>query len=261
MKKKTLTMLLSTLLIVSSAALGSIAYMTDTAEITNRFTVGNVSLKVDETKVDSSGAPVDGDGHVIDPNDPSAKPARTESGNAYHLMPGETYVKDPTVTIGKNSESSYVRLLVTVSKARELDALCKAMTAADAAKYPLGLPQDHVSGYDAAVWRYAGQTADAQANTVTYEFRYFDVNGSTDIVKPDGVSDLALDPLFDTITVPGALTGSQLATLNDFEIRVVGQAIQSAGFADANEAWAAFPQMTEAADAGDGSGQDEAPQA
>jgi len=36
------------------------------------------------------------------------------------------------------------------------------------------------------------------------------------------------------------MTGEQLATIADLEITVEAHAIQAAGFADADEAWAAF---------------------
>ena len=233
MKKKTLIMLLSTALVIATAVFGTIAYMTDTASLTNRFTLGNVTIALDETQVDASGQPVMGE---------DGKPVRTPQGNAYHLLPGKTFVKDPTVTVGAGSESSYVRLLVTVSRAAELDALCKALTAADPAAYPQGLPQDNISGYDASAWVYKTQTTDAAANTVTYEFRYYDAANSTDAVKPDGTNDLVLDPLFDSITVPAAITGEQLASIAGFDIQIVAQAIQTEGFADADAAWAAFEQ-------------------
>jgi len=241
MKKKTLLALLCSVLLVSSAALGSIAFLTDSATITNHFTVGNVSMKLDETKVDVTGQPVP---------DPDGNPARTEEGNEYHLLPGRTYVKDPTVTLDKNSESSYVRLLVTLTKASELGTLCQAVSQANAAAYPLGNPLDHVKGYDDSVWQLASQSADTAANTITYELRYFNKAENSWIVMPDGTNDLVLEPLFTSITVPGELTGDQLKSLEGFEIKVLGQAIQDQGFQSVDEAWAAFPQeATASADA------------
>lgn len=243
MKKKTLIVLLCCTLIISSAALGSIAYLTSSSSVTNSFTVGNVYLKLDETKVNPSGEPVDEDGNVVDPS--TGTPVRTETGNNYHLTPGKTYIKDPTVTIDKKSEDSYVRLLVTVTKAQELDTLCKAMTAANQQKYPHGLPQNHVAGYDAATWVCKAQTADQLNNTVTYEFRYFDTAANTDVVSTDGTNDLVLPALFSSISVPTEVSGAELATLSGFDIHVVAQAIQAEGFADADEAWAAFrPEET-----------------
>ena len=89
------------------------------------------------------------------------------------------------------------------------------------------------NGYDAANWLYEGVTRDTEKNTITYEFRY------KETVKPDG-SDVVLDALFDSITVPNTLTGAQLATIADLEITAEAHAIQAAGFDDADAAWAAF---------------------
>ena len=230
MKKKTLIMALCSLFVISSVAMGSVAYLTATDSITNIFTVGNVGLKLDETKVDKYGDPVVENGETL----------RTDEGNRYHLLPGESYVKDPTITIDEDSEDSYVRLMVTITKAKELDAICKAMTVLDPVKYPYGLPQDHVSGYDAATWIYAGETADADANTVTYEFRYKEV---VSVQSGSGV----LPPLFTDIHIPAKITGEQLKTIEDFKIEVVAHAIQAHGFADENAAWAAFAPVTTAA--------------
>lgn len=241
--KKTLIMMLCSLLVISSAAMGSVAYLTYTTdELINEFTVGDVTLKLDETLVDKYGDPVDEAGNAIAPG---GEFVRTTQGNKYHLLPGESYVKDPTVTIDKNSEDSYVRLLVTVTKAKELDALCKAMTKADPGKYPLGLPQDHAGGFNTAAWIYETESVDSVANTVTYEFRYYDMAKKTDIVTPNG-EDVVLPPLFESITVPNGITGADLKTIKDFEIKVVANAIQAHGFANADEAWAAFAPVTTA---------------
>ena len=89
------------------------------------------------------------------------------------------------------------------------------------------------NGYDAAKWTYKGNTKDATANTRTYEFWYKEA-----VAAP--TADVALDALFDSITVPGTITGAQLATIEGMTITVNAYAIQADGFADADAAWAAF---------------------
>ena len=97
------------------------------------------------------------------------------------------------------------------------------------------LPQYFVEGWDSAVWVSTEVISkDEDANTATYEFRYFET------VKAEKDADLVLDALFDTVTVPTSMTGDQLATIADLEITVEAHAIQAAGFATADEAWAAF---------------------
>ena len=207
---KPLALALCAVLLVVGAILGTVAYLQDTASVVNTFTVGNVHLKLDEAVVDEKGEPTGG---------------RTETGNAYHLLPGGTYTKDPTVTVLKGSEESYVRMLVTINCYDELAAIFGD---------PF-LPQYFVEGWDNQVWVSTQVISkDASANTATYEFRYFET------VKPEKDTDLVLDALFDTVTVPNTMTGEQLATIADLKITVEAHAIQATGFANADEAWTAF---------------------
>ena len=74
---------------------------------------------------------------------------------------------------------------------------------------------------------------DAKADTLTY---YFYDNET--VAAPDG--DVVLPVLFDKVTLPEWVTNDQLATLENFQITVVAEAIQADGFADAGAAWAAF---------------------
>lgn len=208
-RSKPLVLALCAVLLVVGTILGTVAYLQDTASVVNTFTVGNVHLKLDEAVVDEKGEPTGG---------------RTETGNAYHLLPGETYTKDPTVTVLKGSEESYVRMMLTLNCASELDAIFA----------PNGAVLTEIfKGYDATKWEYVDVTR-GNDNTITYEFRYFET------VKPEKDTDLVLDALFDTVTVPNTMTGEQLATIADLEISVEAHAIQVTGFANADEAWAAF---------------------
>ena len=50
MKKKSLIMLVCALMIVSSVAFGTIAYLTDRADVVNKFTIGNVDIEQHEMK-------------------------------------------------------------------------------------------------------------------------------------------------------------------------------------------------------------------
>lgn len=237
MKKKTLILLLCAALTVTAAAIGTIAYLTDTAAITNTFTVGNVSIKLEETDVNPSGRPIDAQGNE------TAVPVRKEAGNLYHLMPGQTYVKDPTLTVLVGSEESYVRLLVTITHINSVRA----------ALGPGFLPENHVADWNPALWPCAGVTEttekinpgtpqEADVPIAVYEFRYHKTIGTRgDASSP--AADVMLEPLFTSFTVPANLSGAQLSQLAQMEIRVEGQAIQSTGFASADEAWTAFGQQ------------------
>ena len=209
-RSKALLLTLCAVLLVAATIFGTMAYLTSTDTVTNTFTVGKVNIKLDEAKANPDGSPV-------------ANADRVKA-NSYKLLPGHTYSKDPMVTVLSGSESSYVKMTVTFSKANELDAIF----APDGANLT-----SIFSGYDAANWIAKGNTKDATANTRTYEFWYKEA-----VAAP--TADVALDALFDSITVPGEITNEQLATIEGMTITVNAYAIQADGFADAAAAWAAF---------------------
>lgn len=209
-RSKALLLTLCAVLLVAATIFGTMAYLTSTDTVTNTFTVGKVNIKLDEAKANSDGTLVEG--------------AERVKENQYKLLPGHTYNKDPMVTVLSGSESSYVKMTVTFSKANELDAIF-APDGADMLKI--------FNGYNATNWIAKGNTKDETANTRTYEFWYKEA-----VAAPNG--DVALDALFDSITVPGEITGAQLATIEGMIITVNAYAIQADGFADAAAAWAAF---------------------
>ena len=210
MKKKITAIFLCVALLATAIVGASLAYFTDTDNKTNTFTVGNVQIKLDEAKANPDGSLVPG--------------AERVKANSYKLLPGHTYNKDPMVTVLKGSESSYIKMTVTFSKANELDAIF-APNGADMTKI--------FNGYDSNNWIYKNNTKDATANTRTYEFWYKKAVGAPN-------ADVALDALFDSITVPGTITNEQLATIKDMTITVNAYAIQADGFANANAAWQKF---------------------
>lgn len=211
--KKILTLSLAALLVATAAVGGTLAYFTDTDDATNTFTVGKVELTLDETDVKPDGTK-DTDERVQE--------------NDYHLIPGHGYIKDPTVTVKAGSEPSYVRVFVTLNKAAALKEI-----------FGEGfLPEHYVGGWDSQFWPCVGM--EERGDAVTYEFRYRDIVSALDN------QDKPLLPLFTSITVPGSVTGEDLAKLggetpdDSFKIKITAQAIQADGFADVQAAWDAF---------------------
>ena len=225
MKTRTKALLLSLCVVVLTVAtaFGTYAYLTDKDAATNTFTVGSVHIDLDEAEVNEDG--------TLKGNDRVKK-------NEYHLIPGHSYIKDPTVTVKGGSSESYVRMLVTVNYSKELDAIF-APSGADLTSIFVG--------HDATKWIPAGNVVDTAKNTRTYEFRYAGTVAATE-------TDLKLDALFDSFTIPGSITKEQLATLvtrdqngeitSQFTINVEAHAIQAAGFDTADDAWAAFESQT-----------------
>lgn len=216
--KRAIAMVLAVVVSMGLSVYGTVAYLSDSEKVVNTFTVGKVDITLDETKVDTEGQP-------------TGEAQRVES-NEYHLLPGHSYVKDPTITVKAGSEESYVRMIVTLNKLSEI----KAIAALDGEDF---LPENFVTGWDRSIWIPYATSEDTAANTITYEFRY-----CSTVNTKNAEADLVLEPLFKTIEIPGEITGDELATLADLEVVVNGHAIQTYSFASADEAWTAFDAQT-----------------
>ena len=239
-KSKALLLTLCAVLLVAASVLGTMAYLTSTAKVENTFTIGKVEIKLDEAKVTADGIPVEGAARV--------------QANSYKLMPGNTYTKDPTVTVKAGSEASYVRMKVTFNNATKIIALCTDPEYADsgptgvenafplirmvkfvetnAAKWDGIIPDNMVDTEDMlADAKYFAY--DAETDTLTYIFYYRET-----VTAP--TADVVLPVLFNSITVPEWVTGEQLKALNNFKITVIAEAIQAGSFADAADAWSHF---------------------
>ena len=210
-KTKAFGLMMVAVLLVIATIFATMAYLTAEDQVVNTFTVGDVKIKLDEAKANTDGTLVGGAGRV--------------QANSYKLLPGHTYAKDPMVTVIGDSEESYIRMTLTLSKSKELDKIF----APDGASM-----LEIFNGYDSTNWTYKGNVEDAAANTRTYEFWY------KETVSAAG-GDVALDALFDSITVPGEITNAQLAMIKDMQITVNAYAIQADGFESAEAAWDAFP--------------------
>lgn len=243
MNKKKLT-IISVALIMIMAVGGVLAYLTSTASVTNTFTVGDVKIELDEAVVDENGK-------AVEPEE------RTSEDQNYKLIPGQTYDKDPKVTVKKGSEESFVRMIMTVHNASAVDAIIAN---------PVHGLTDYASlfdGWKEDKWLYEDFTVDTSANTISFEFRYFEPVAGAD-------ADKALEPLFTNLVIPGTLNNDELKALyadynnngntdqgkEAVKIVVEGHAIQTAGFEDTVEngavtataednAWAAFDTQYE----------------
>ena len=219
-KKKLIAACLS-LALLCATVMGTMAWLTDRDVAVNTFTVGNVDIKVDETDVDKDGKPIPDNDRVQE--------------NEYHLLPGCTYTKDPTMTVVKGSVESYVRMILTVHNASDVQAVLD--------KYALGDFSVLIGGWDEDVWEYEGFTEDTTANTISFEFRYFET-----VDASEATEDVVLPALFETLIVPGQMTGEEMQDLYDggFKMEIAGHAIQTAGFDTEDAAWAAFEQQVDA---------------
>lgn len=93
MKKRLMTVL-AVILVIAMSVAGTYAFLTSRDSVTNTFTVGQISITLDEAKVDVYGDAVQGADRV--------------DKNTYKLIPGHEYVKDPTIHFAAGSEAAYL---------------------------------------------------------------------------------------------------------------------------------------------------------
>ena len=172
---------------------GTLAYLvSETATVTNTFTVGDVSITLDETDVDGSRTGVTTEGRDI--------------ANKYKLVPGMSYVKDPTVHVAGGNEKCYVFVQVTNGIAA-LEAADNTIESQIAAKNWTGL--DGVEG-------------------VYYKL----------VEASESDTDLVV---FDGFKIAETVDKTALESINDgTAVTVIAYAIQYLGFeSDVNDAWRA----------------------
>ncbi len=207
MKKTTKALAIASgaVVLVAGSVLGTLAFLTDSEQAVNTFTVGNVQIELLETDIDGSDS--DGDGYDLK--------------NEYHLYPGAVYTKDPTITVEDGSENAYVRMILTVYNASGVEGY--------------GGYTEFIDGISAD-WKLFGDPVENTDNSVSYEFRYKStVNGDSG----------KLSPLFTELNIPTDINGDELKDLVDggFKMVIDGHAIQAEGFADETAAWTAFEEQ------------------
>ena len=119
-KKKALLLVMCALLLVGATVMGTLAYLTDTTNtVTNTFTVGDVTITLDESVVG-------GEGRTSTTQD-----VEQEYGV---VVPGATFAKDPIVHVDDDSQSCWVFVkvendLVTVESDEEGESIAAQMAA------------------------------------------------------------------------------------------------------------------------------------
>ncbi|MBR4289256.1 MAG: SipW-dependent-type signal peptide-containing protein [Oscillospiraceae bacterium] len=249
MKKKILAIVLCVAMLAIAIVGGTMAYFTDTHAQTNTFVAGNVGISLDEAKIKLDNDPESNTfGDLI-----ADGTTRTTATQEYHLFPGMTVTKDPTITVDDGSEDAYVAAIITVTFADGTDmavlrknGICmehwKDMLNAEAIlegdyigtvpekEHPLnGVNGMKVYGDD----RYSVyQIADA-AN-LTYTIYMFFEGAQTD--------GTAITP-FNKMVIPETWDNADMAAVNGMEINVVAYATQTNGFKDCYTAMTtAFPE-------------------
>ncbi len=183
---KALLAVLCAVMLVAASVVGTLAYLTDTEEAVNTFTVGNVAIKLDETDVDIYGVK-DGDARV--------------NRNEYKLIPGHSYIKDPTIHVDANSENCwlFVKIVDEIADIQDTETVAEQMKKNGWTKIP-----------DTGIYAYANIS-----------------KAGDDVV------------IFDNFKIKGDVSNDKLATYAGETITVTAYAIQADGFESAAAAWEA----------------------
>lgn len=199
MKKKILVACLCVALAVLTIAGTTLAYLTSQDKVTNTFTVGNVAITLDEKDVDDS-----------TPN------AERDKANAYILMPGKNYEKDPTVHVANTSENSWIFVKVENGiSAFEATSGNGYKTIAEQIKDNGWTELTGVTGVTGVYYKAFTKPADATGNTDWVVFSNFQISDNAN-------------------TVQG---WSTIGANNN--IVVTAYAVQADGFGTAADAWTA----------------------
>ena len=201
MKKKfliTLSVVVCAILLVVGSIAGTIAYLTSTAEVTNTFTVGNVSITLDEAPVGEDGKATTGD---------------RVTANQYHIIPDGEDDKDPRITLAANSDACYLFVKVEngLASVEENEDVDGANTIA---------AQLAANGWVAL-------------DDVTNVYVYTNAGNSV-VAKSD---DAQTFKVFETVIIDDDATNEALANLSPNTVKVTAYAVQSAGFDNAKAAW------------------------
>lgn len=215
MKKKIVALALVFCLSLAIGVGGTLAYLTSTTRpVTNTFTVGNVSASLDEAKVNEYGEMLKKDTNPESDEEEYvvtgvATAAERVEENTYKLIPGHTYVKDPTVHIDKGSENCYLFVKVENGIAAIEDS---ASTVA--------------SQMTAKGWT---QLTDAEGKAVDNIFVYTGGDSTRKVVTPSATAGVDL-VVFENFKVKSDATSDSLKGLEDAKITVRAFAVQADGF-------------------------------
>lgn len=225
MKKKIFAIALCVALLAVAIVGGTLAYFTDTDDATNVLTMGKVDIALTE-------------------------PSYTGTDGKLHVYPGQTYAKDPTITVASDSEDCWLVATVTITNRDNLYTIYANDTTGVKQSWGLSLAGNGkmVSGgladYTAAAATENGvsgtmlskdgtdvafltYTEDETADTITYTFYFKAVHKANDT-----------EVLFEEVNIPSIIDNGDIGS--DLEIRVKAYAIQSVGFDDVYSAYAAL---------------------
>lgn len=240
----------SAVLLVCLSVGATLAFLTDTTgTVQNTFTVGNVSIVnggLDEADVNEYGEPVDANGKTQAEVGEGWTAADRVTKNKYKLIPGHTYVKDPTIHIDATSEEAYV--FFTINKAgvywSDNHANITKLEAETTSDYSTIAKQIEQNGwkmlmqqtYDGSSWYPAQVKSDGDP---VYYYKTTVAAGKTDAqgntFASSGVIDL---PIFKEFKLRGDITEDNFpggAKIDSMTINITAYVVQADGFTETKD--------------------------
>lgn len=211
MKNRRSLLSINLLALISALLLSSVAYFTSQDRVENRFTVGDIQISLEEPNFYSPNKMTEKEKEAVKEKlqnenktaEQIEKIINEHKDNA-HMTPGKVIVKDPTVTLDKNSEDSYVFIAIDNHITNVLDEI---------------ITSDK--------WELVDEISDtSNANRLVSIYVYKETD---DKVLRKNDKDLKLEPLFKQIIVKTASDGESLNHLDtlDNHIDVIAFAHQA----------------------------------
>ena len=252
--KKTIALAMLVVLVAAVSVLGTLAYLTDTKAATNTFTVGNVSIKLLESSLHRENAGVaNGQTSTSElwsnvEKEGTGNTSKYKAGDTFYtdaqieanaqeykcenvkLNPGQSYHKMPYVkNIGANK--AYIRIRVMFPADLDTAILNSSMYTSTALNN-----KEFTLVYD--------NSGTVERNNIKYNVYTFTR------IDPLASGELTYWNVWGTVHMDADVTNEKLAEFfgagktyadGTFPVLVEADAIQADGFANATEAWEAFP--------------------
>lgn len=200
MTKKGIVIFATSAVLAATVAIGgTIAYFSSSATAKNTFTVGNVKISMDEAEVEKT-----------ETNSFVTTSSRVTANSYENIYPGAELPKDPTITVKADSQNCYVGMVVSIDNYEGFS---------DAA-------QDFFDDYFATIDYQDGWKC------VSHEDGKYILNYEK--IVTNSSEDTIIDPAFEEIDIPTSFTSEDMESLGEFNMDILGQAIQAQGFDSAD---------------------------
>ncbi len=194
--------------LIAILSFGTLAWFTDSDFVNNDFMITDseqVTTPDDVFSINIYETAVDADGNVLKDN--AGNDLTTEVGNTYdNIAPGDVLKKDPTIeNTGKYDQ--WVRVKVTVTNASAWLALVN--------KYNLVLETDLFTDFDIDAWQSEGVATPDANDKITFTYYLKDTLAAGNSIT-----------MFTNVTIPSIFNQEDMASIKDFSLKFVAEAVQ-----------------------------------